>query len=189
MLPPVQRRLIALAAGTAVGFGAAAPAFGGQPIAASGDATSVSATAADLNGVVARAAPGTRWRFAYSPNARMRRGLTLTPAVPLHGRVVAVERHVSYLRPHTRYFWRIVVLVTAGHRTYVVDGARRSFVTGPPTRPVTPPTRTTTTTGTTTAPAPGAATAPPAASTTTGAPTATTGTATTPTATPAALAR
>jgi hypothetical protein len=156
MLSPVQRRLLALTTVTAVTLSVAAPAFGGLPLAASGNATSVTATGADLNGVIARAARGTRWRFAYSPDIHMRRALVLTPALLLHGRVVAVERRITHLRPDTRYFWRLVVIVDVHHRTEAIDGARRSFRTGPvpvssTTTTSTVPTATSTTT-TSTAP-------------------------------------
>ena len=177
----MRRGLTALVVGVTAGFGVVAPALaGGGLLASSGDATSVTDRSADLNGVVFSPRPGAHWRFILSERRSFHHA-EVTPAVALHGRLVAVERQLSGLSPATTYFWRVQLVSPAlsaprrsrgpgrerGHGAHAVTtlGAVKSFTTLPaadsgtgttttPSSTPTPPTGMSTTTTSTTPTAP-----------------------------------
>jgi phosphodiesterase/alkaline phosphatase D-like protein len=128
--PTMQRRLIALIVGTAVGLGAAAgPAMASTTLAASGDATSITTTSADLNGVVYRDRVGARWLFEYSANSSFDTMVASTTPVTIKGRLTAVERQVTGLAPDSTYYWRVVLVVRSGTRTAQTFGATKTLTT------------------------------------------------------------
>ena len=125
----MQRRLIALIVGMTVGLGAAAPAMASTTLAASGDATSITTTSADLNGVVYRERVGARWLFEYSANSSFNTMVATTTPVTIKGHLTAVERQVTGLAPATTYFWRVVLVVRSGTRTAQTFGATKTLTT------------------------------------------------------------
>jgi hypothetical protein len=125
----MQRGLIALIVGMTVGLGTAVPALASTSLAASGDATSITPTSADLNGVVYRDRVGARWLFEYSANPGFNTLVATTTPVTLTGRLTAVERKVTGLAPNTTYFWRVVLVVRAGTRTAQTFGATKTLTT------------------------------------------------------------
>jgi hypothetical protein len=125
----MQRGLIALIAGMAVGLGAVASAAASDTLVATGDATSVTANGADLNGVVFRDHVGARWLFEYSTSSRFNAAVMTTTPVAMHGRLTVVERRVSGLRAHTTYYWRVVVAVRSGTRAVQIFGQTETLTT------------------------------------------------------------
>jgi phosphodiesterase/alkaline phosphatase D-like protein len=149
-LAAVQRGLIALIAGMAVGFGAAAPAMASDTLAATGNATSITADSADLNGVVYRDRVGARWLFEYSTSAQFNSAVLTTTPVAIHGRLTAVERKVSGLVADTTYYWRVVLVVRSGTHTAQTFGQTQTLQTAALPATTAPAT---TSSSTTTAPA------------------------------------
>jgi phosphodiesterase/alkaline phosphatase D-like protein len=155
----VQRGYIVLIAAVAIGLGAAAPALASDTLAATGDATSITTSSADLNGVVYRERVGARWLFEYSVNPQFDATVVSTTPIMVRGRLTAVERKVSGLTPDTTYYWRVVLVVRSGTHTARTFGSTATLMTAAaPAAATTPTTTATTTTG---------ATATPAATTTT----------------------
>jgi phosphodiesterase/alkaline phosphatase D-like protein len=139
------------------GLGAAVPALASTSLAASGDATSITATSADLNGVVYRDRVGARWLFEFSANSGFNTLVATTTPVPLTGRLTAVERKVTGLAPGTTYYWRVVLVVRAGTKTAQTFGATKTLTTAALATETTP---STTSTSSTTSTTPTSATAP-----------------------------
>jgi phosphodiesterase/alkaline phosphatase D-like protein len=149
----MPRGLIALVAAMAVGLGAPPPALAADTLAATGDATSITADSADLNGVVYCEKAGAHWRFEYSPSPHFSSGVASSLPGSLRGQLTAVERKVSDLAPATTYYWRVVLVVRSGTRTAQTYGSTATFQTdAAPVPPTTTPTTTSTTTSTDPAP-------------------------------------
>jgi hypothetical protein len=125
----VRRGLITLALVAGSGLGTAAPATAASTLAASGDATSITAHSADLNGAVYRERVGARWLFEYSTSSTFSTSLLSTPPVLLAGRLTVVERQISGLAPGATYYWRVVLAVRSGTTTAQTVGATRTFET------------------------------------------------------------
>ena len=125
----MQRGLIALIAGLAVGLGVAEPALASPTLAGTGDATAITDSSADLNGVVYRERIGARWLFEYSPSAHFNDAVSTTTPVALAGRLTAVERQVTGLMPSTTYYWRVVIVIRKGTHTEQTFGATHTLAT------------------------------------------------------------
>ena len=118
-----------MAAGVGLGLAAPVPAMAADTLAASGDATSITATSADLNGVVYRERVGARWLFEYSTSPTFDGSVLSTPPVTIPGRLTAVESQVSDLAPATTYYWRVVLVVRSGTRAAQTYGATERLMT------------------------------------------------------------
>jgi phosphodiesterase/alkaline phosphatase D-like protein len=157
----VQRGLIAFIAAVAVGLGMAASAMAADALASTGNATSITPTSADLNGVVYRDHVGARWLFEYSSSPGFNTTVVSTTPVGMTGRLTVVERKVTGLIPATTYYWRVVLVVRSGTRTAQTFGSTQTLET----TAVAASTAGTTGTGTT-----GTATTPASATTTSSSP-------------------
>jgi hypothetical protein len=130
-LAAVRHGLIALAVVTGLGLGTASPALASDTLVSSGDATSITSSTADLNGVLYRERIGARWLFEYSTSPTFDIALLSTPPLLLPGRLTAVERQISGLTPATTYYWRVVLVVRSGTQAVQSFGATETLLTAP----------------------------------------------------------
>jgi phosphodiesterase/alkaline phosphatase D-like protein len=147
-LAAVRRRWIALVTGMVATSGVVAPALAASPMVVStGNATSVTMSGADLNGIVNIEGQHSQWLFEYTAQAGFKRGVKVTPAVAAGVGLRLVERRVTGLKPGTTYYWRVVVRqhVAKDERRYTGRIARLTTAHPPTQSP--PDTTTTPTTG------------------------------------------
>lgn len=97
--------------------------------ATTGNATSVTASGADLNGVAQPAAAGASWRFQYSQTPGFTAAVEVTAPVKLKRGLTVVERHVSGLVAGTTYYYRLLVESPQGDQTIDTFGATASLTT------------------------------------------------------------
>jgi len=103
--------MIALAAGMLAAFVAATPALAqAATIATTGNPGTVTATTAQLNGVVQAAGASSAWLFQLSLNPAFSWDAESTASVYIpRGAVEVVERMVTGLAPSSTYFYRAVI--------------------------------------------------------------------------------
>jgi hypothetical protein len=121
----VRRKKIALAACVLATFVAATPAVAQvEPIATTGNPGTVTATTAQLNGVVRPLAAGSSWLFQVSLNPGFNWDTQSTPALAVpRDALEVVERMVTGLTPSSTYFYRVVVESThKGHTVTTLGG-------------------------------------------------------------------
>jgi hypothetical protein len=78
-------------------------------VATTGDATSVSTTAAELNGVIDPPYSDSAWFFEYATSPDLSRGATVTQVTPTGSGLRAVSVLVGNLEPKTTYYFRLGV--------------------------------------------------------------------------------